>query len=145
MLQRTGLNLDDGNVVFGLRWQRRGLRAYHGWIVSVPEGGGTPGYFDTTGSTPNGTQGAVWMGGAAPEVDAAGNIWAATGNGSSSSPYDGGDSVIELSAGLSREQLFAPSNWSSDNAMTSTSDRPRRRCSPTGRSCRSANRTPATC
>jgi outer membrane protein assembly factor BamB len=115
ILQRTGLNLSDGNVVFGYGGNAGDCPTYHGWIVSVPEGGGTPGYFDTTGATPNGNQGAVWMGGAAPEVDGAGNIWAATGNGSSSLPYDGSDSVLELSPALTRTQLFAPSGWSSDN------------------------------
>ncbi len=116
LLQRTGLNLDDGNVVFGFGGNDGDCEPYHGWIVSVPEGGETPGYYDTTGSVPNGTQGAVWMGGAAPEIDAAGNIWAATGNGSSSTPYDGSDSVFELSAELVQEQLFAPSAWSYNNS-----------------------------
>jgi hypothetical protein len=116
LLQRTGLNLDDGRVVFGYGGNSGDCEPYHGWIVSVPEGGGAAGYFDTTGGVPNGTQGAVWMGGAAPEVDAAGNIWAATGNGSSAAPYDGSNSVFELSAGLVQRQLFAPSDWSSDNA-----------------------------
>ena len=56
------------------------------------------------------------MGGAAPEVDSGGNIWASSGNGSSSTPYDGSDSVFELSPSMSREKLFAPSDWASDNA-----------------------------
>ena len=116
LLQRTGLNLDDGNVVFGYGGNSGDCEPYHGWVVSVPEGGGTPDFFDTTGGVSNGTQGAVWMGGAAPEVDAAGNIWAASGNGSSASPYDGSDSVVELSAALGLEQIFTPSDWSSDNA-----------------------------
>ena len=106
ILQRTGFNLSNGNVVFGYGGNDGDCSTYHGWIVSAPEGGGGVGYYNTT---PNGTQGAVWMGGAAPEVDAAGNIWAATGNGSSSTPYDGSDSVIELSPALSQNQLFAPS------------------------------------
>ena len=55
------------------------------------------------------------MGGAAPEVDSAGNIWLATGNGSSSTPYDFSDSVLELSPGLARTQYFAPTTWSHDN------------------------------
>ena len=117
ILQRTGLNLSNGHVVFGYGGNDGDCSTYHGWIVSAPEGGvGAPLYFDTTGSVPNGDKGAVWMGGAAPEVDAVGNVWAATGNGSSSSPYDGSDSVIELSPQLGPAQLFAPSNWSSDNA-----------------------------
>jgi outer membrane protein assembly factor BamB len=115
LLQRTGLNLDNGNVVFGFGGNLGDCEPYHGWVVSVPEGGGGAGYYDTTGTTPNGTQGAVWQGGAAPEVDAGGNIWLATGNGSTSTPYDGGDSVVELSSQLAQEQLFAPQEWQTDN------------------------------
>ena len=113
ILQRTGLNLSDGNVVFGYGGNYGDCSTYHGYIVAVPESGGPLRVYNTTA---NGTQGAVWMGGAAPEVDSAGNIWASSGNGSSSNPYDGSDSVFELSPSLTQEQLFAPSEWSSDNA-----------------------------
>jgi len=113
ILQRTGLNLSDGNVVFGYGGNDGDCSTYSGWVVSVPEGGGTPGYYQ---AVPIGNDGAVWMGGAAPEVDAGGNIWVATGNGSSSNPYDFSDSVVELSPGLARTQYFAPTTWSSDNA-----------------------------
>ncbi len=116
LLQRTALNLDGGKVVFGFGGNNGDCMPYHGWIVSVPEGGGPPGYYDTTGATSNGQMGAVWQGGAGPEVDAGGNIWAATGNGAPSTPYDGSDSVVELSPQLAREQLFAPSSWLSDNS-----------------------------
>ncbi len=112
ILQRTGLNLSNGNVVFGYGGNDGDCSTYHGWIAAAPEGGGGASYYNTTTA---GSKGAVWMGGAAPEVDASGNIWAATGNGSSSNPYDGSDSVIELSPALGLKQLFAPSSWSSDN------------------------------
>jgi hypothetical protein len=112
ILQRTGLNLSDGNVVFGYGGNSGDCSSYSGWVVSVPEGGGAPGYYQTV---PIGNDGAVWMGGAAPEVDAAGNIWVATGNGTSSSTYDNSDSVIELSPALALKQLFAPTTWQSDN------------------------------
>ena len=59
------------------------------------------------------------MGGAAPVVDASGNIWVTAGNGSvtsSSHAYDDSDSVLELSPSLALEQYFAPSSWPSDNA-----------------------------
>ncbi len=79
ILQRTGLNLSNGNVVFGYGGNDGDCSQYSGWVGSVPEGGGTPGYYQ---AVPIGNDGAVWMGGAAPEVDAAGNIWVATGNGS---------------------------------------------------------------
>ena len=112
ILQRTGLNLSNGNVVFGYGGNDGDCSTYSGWVVSVPDGGGTPGYYQ---AVPIGHDGAVWMGGAAPEVDAAGNIWVATGNGSSSTPYDYSDSVLELSPGLARTQYFAPNTWPSDN------------------------------
>jgi outer membrane protein assembly factor BamB len=112
ILQRTGLNLSDGNVIFGYGGNDGDCSTYSGWIGSVPEGGGTPGYYQ---AVPIGHDGAFWMGGAAPEVDSAGNIWATTGNGSSSMPYDFSDSVVELSPSLARLQYFAPTSWSSDN------------------------------
>ena len=116
ILQRTGLNLSNGKVVFGYGGNDGDCSIYHGWVVSAPEdGAGSPLYYNTTGSVPNGDKGAVWMGGAAPEVDGIGNIWVATGNGSSATPYDFSDSVLELSPGLSRTQYFAPSTWSGDN------------------------------
>jgi hypothetical protein len=113
ILQRTGLNLDDGSVVFGYGGNDGDCSTYHGWVMSAPEGGGAVGAFQVE---PGGSQGAVWMGGAAPEVDSSGNIWVATGNGSgpSSSP-NGSDSVLELSPALALEQSFAPSSWSHDN------------------------------
>ena len=116
LLQRTALNLNGGNVVWGFGGNAGDCEPYHGWIAAVPESGGPASYYNATGTTANGTQGAVWQGGAGPEVDAGGNIWAATGNGSSVNPYDGSDSVFELSPQLAHKQLFAPSDWSFDNA-----------------------------
>ena len=105
ILQRTGLNLSDGNVVFGYGGNAGDCPTYSGWVVSVPEGGGTPGYYQ---AVPLGHDGAVWMGGAAPEVDAASNIWVATGNGSSSAPYDYSDSVLELSPRSGPHAILRP-------------------------------------
>jgi PQQ-like domain len=114
ILQRTGLNLDDGSVVFGFGGNDGDCSSYHGWVVSAPEGGGPIGTYQIE---PGGSQGAVWMGGAAPEVDGSGNIWLATGNGSGPSTLpNGSDSVLELSPALQLEQYFAPSEWSTDNA-----------------------------
>ena len=65
------------------------------------------------------SQGAVWMGGAAPIVDGSGNIWVATGNSafeSATDPYDNSDGVLELSSNLQLEQSFAPSHWYNDNS-----------------------------
>ena len=64
------------------------------------------------------SQGAIWMGGAAPAVDGKGNVWVETGNGSvdsGSHAYDNSDAVLELSPALGLEQHFAPSSWPANN------------------------------
>jgi outer membrane protein assembly factor BamB len=116
LLQRTGLALADGRVVFGFGGNYGDCGAYRGWVVSVPANG--RGRLRRYATVPlrGGRRGAVWMGGAAPEVDRSGDIWVATGNGAVSGAYDGSDSVIELRPTLERLGLFAPSDWASDNA-----------------------------
>ena len=101
-LQRTGLALDNGNVVAGFGGNAGDCGNYHGWVVSIPEGGGAQQSFEVA-STPGDSQGAVWMGGAAPEVDGQGNVWLTTGNSaftSSSDAYDNSDGVVELSPSM---------------------------------------------
>ncbi len=116
-LQRPALVLDQGSVEIGFGGNAGDCSTYHGWLVSVPESGGAIHTWEVD-PTPGNDQGAVWMGGAGPVVDAAGNIWLATGNGSNttgSSP-DGSDSVVELSPSLATVQSFTPSTWQTDNA-----------------------------
>ncbi len=118
LLQRTGLTVSAGHVVFGYGGNFGDCSTYHGWVMAVPEAGGTPAAFEVDSATGD-SQGAVWLGGAAPVVDSGGNIWVTAGNGSvtsSSQPYDDSDSVLELSPTLALEQYFAPSSWPSDNA-----------------------------
>jgi polyvinyl alcohol dehydrogenase (cytochrome) len=118
LLQRVALTLDAGRVVFGFGGNAGDCSTYHGWVMSVPEGGGTMHAYEFDPGAGE-SQGAVWLGGAAPIVDANGNIWVAAGNGSVDSTgarYDGSDAVVELSPELRRLQFFAPSDWASDNA-----------------------------
>lgn len=118
LLQRTGLALDAGQVVFGFGGNYGDCGQYHGWVEAVPEGGGAVGHFEVDAAAGD-RQGAVWMGGAAPEVDGTGNIWVATGNGSvtaATGSYGAGDAVDELSPSLQLEQSFAPASWRADNA-----------------------------
>ena len=118
LLQRTGLTLDAGQVVFGFGGNDGDCASYRGRVVAIPETGGTPEYF-TVDAAPGESQGAVWMGGAAPTVDGSGHIWVSTGNGSVYSdqdPYDDSDSVLELSPSLRLIQFFAPSTWATDNS-----------------------------
>jgi outer membrane protein assembly factor BamB len=119
LLQRTGLTLDAGRAVFGFGGNFGDCASYRGRVVAVPETGGTPEYF-TVDAALGESQGAVWMGGAAPVVDGAGNVWVSTGNGSVHSAgqaYDDSDSVLELSSSLRLVQFFAPSTWPADNAQ----------------------------
>ncbi len=118
LLQRSGLALDGGEVVLTFGGNYGDCASYRGRVVAVPEAGGTPTIFTVDAATGE-SQGAIWMGGAAPGVDAAGNIWVGVGNGSvtsSSHPYDDSDSVLELSPSLDLEQYFAPADWASNNA-----------------------------
>jgi outer membrane protein assembly factor BamB len=118
LLQRTGLTLDDGQVVFGMGGNFGDCSSYRGRVVAAPETGGTPRFF-TVDAGPGESQGAVWMGGAAPVVDGSGNVWVATGNGSvysSSHAYDDGSGLLELSPSMQLLQFFAPSSWAVDNS-----------------------------
>lgn len=118
LLQRSGLALDAGQVVFAMGGNYGDCSSYRGRVVAVGESGGPPTYF-TVDAAPGQSQGAIWMGGAAPAVDAGGHIWVAAGNGSvtsSGQPYDDSDSALELSPSLHLVQYFAPTSWPQDNA-----------------------------
>jgi outer membrane protein assembly factor BamB len=119
LLQRAGLALDGGRVLVGFGGNFGDCSTYHGWVESVPVAGHGATLRYEVDAGPGQSQGAVWMGGAAPEVEPSGAVWLADGNGSVTSaagPYDGSESVLELSPSLSLEQYFAPANWYSDNA-----------------------------
>jgi polyvinyl alcohol dehydrogenase (cytochrome) len=118
LLQRTGLTLDAGQVVFAMGGNYGDCASYRGTVVSLNETGGTPMFFMVDAAA-NEDQGAIWMGGAAPAVDANGNIWVSAGNGSVHSagqPYDDSDSALELTSALQLLQFFAPSTWAQNNA-----------------------------
>jgi hypothetical protein len=118
LLQRTGLTLDGGRVIFGFGGNDGDCSTYRGRLVSVAETGGAPEIF-TVDAASGESQGAIWMGGGAPAVDSDGNVWAEAGNGSvtsSSHAYDDSDSVLKLSKSMKLEQFFAPTSWASDNA-----------------------------
>jgi hypothetical protein len=118
LLQRTGLTLDAGHVIFGMGGNYGDCSTYRGTVVSVNEVGGAPTFF-TVDAAANENQGSIWMGGAAPAVDGSGNIWVSTGNGSvhsANQPYDDSDSALELSSSLQLLQYFAPSTWARNNA-----------------------------
>ncbi len=118
ILQRTGLTLTAGKVVFGFGGNFGDCSTYRGRLVAVPEAGGAPAFF-TVAAAGDTSKGAIWMGGAAPAVDSRGNVWISTGNStitSSGHPYDNSDGTLQLSPSLRLLQHFAPASWPADNA-----------------------------
>ncbi|HEV3368787.1 MAG TPA: PQQ-binding-like beta-propeller repeat protein, partial [Acidimicrobiales bacterium] len=117
-LQRVSLALTDGRVIVGFGGNSGDCDPYHGLVVSAPEDGSAPSTY-TVANFPGDSQGAVWMGGAAPSIDAQGNVWVATGNSafhSASDTYDQSDSVLKLSPTMQLLDSFAPQLWYNDNA-----------------------------
>src|SRR5665213_1569616 len=53
LLQRTGLNLDDGRVVFGFGGNYGDCASYRGRVVSVKVGGSTPSIFTVDNQSGN--------------------------------------------------------------------------------------------
>jgi len=101
--QRPGLALENGHVL--IAWGSHcDNKPYHGWLMSY--NASTLGQEAVWNASPNGklnatdTDGigaaAIWMSGAAPAVDANGNIFVATGNGHWNGTSDYGDSVVKL-------------------------------------------------
>jgi len=118
LLQRTGLNLDEGRVVFGYGGNDGDCASYRGRVVSVAAAGSTPRIF-TVDAASGDSQGAVWMGGAAPVVSSQGDVWVSTGNGSvfsASSGYDDSDGILDISPAMHLLQYFAPTTWPQNNA-----------------------------
>ncbi len=118
LLQRTGLTLDSGRVIFGLGGNYGDCAPYRGRVEAINELGGKSLVF-TVDAAAGDSKGAVWMGGAAPTIDGSGNIWVSVGNGSVTSrgkAFDDSDSVLKLSPGLSLLAYFAPGNWPQNNA-----------------------------
>jgi outer membrane protein assembly factor BamB len=110
-LQRTGLALDGGEIVIGYGGNDGDCPTYWGWLVAAPESGVGPLRSFQVDSGPGHQQGAIWGAGNAPAVDAAGDIYAATGNGSSGSEYDFSDSVLKFNPNLELLAHWAPENW----------------------------------
>jgi hypothetical protein len=67
LLQRTGLTLDAGQVVFGMGGNYGDCSTYRGRVVAVNEAGETPSFF-TVDAGAGDSQGAIWMGDAAKRV-----------------------------------------------------------------------------
>ncbi len=106
--QRTALLLNNGIVYFGFG-SHGDNEPYHGWLL---------GYNATTlqqvlaySSTPNGEGGGIWQSGGGLVMDAAGNFFFATGDGTfdaNASGTDYGDSFVRLSTSGTVLDYFTP-------------------------------------
>ncbi len=107
--QRSALTLLGGRIYVEFGGLDGDCGQYHGYVVDLAESG--------RGSLvsyqiPTGREGGIWGTGGA-FVSSAGDLYIATGNGSSNSlsDYDEGNSVVELSPALMRVGYWAPSDW----------------------------------
>ena len=110
--QRPALALNNGVVYIG--WASFcDTRPYHGWMMAYD--GETLAQLGVFNATPNGNMGGVWMSGAAPAFDSAGNLYVSTGNGTYDQ-NDYGESLIKLEAKTLRVlDYFTPSNFNTLN------------------------------
>lgn len=111
--QRTALSLVKGRVYAEYGGLDGDCSAYHGYVVSLPlSGRGALGVY----KTPSQREDAIWATSGAA-ANSAGDLYVATGNGSTSDThFEMDDAVIELSPLLRVLGDFAPGSWPVLNA-----------------------------
>jgi polyvinyl alcohol dehydrogenase (cytochrome) len=114
-LQRPGLALDHGLVVIAYGQNTGDCPGpngpAHGYVVSIPERGGSLHYFQISHGN---DRGAVWMGGSSPVVDPRGNVYVASADGynlGAHQRYDDSDAVLKLSPTMHLESIFYLKDW----------------------------------
>jgi hypothetical protein len=116
--QRPGLVLYNG-VVYVAWASHEDHDPYHGWVIGFSAATLAPATNAVFNTTPNQvgaatySRGGIWMGGGAPAVDSAGNIYCITGNGTFDANIgraNYGDSVLKLTTanGLAVADYFTP-------------------------------------
>jgi MBG domain (YGX type)/Bacterial Ig-like domain (group 3)/PQQ enzyme repeat len=114
---RPGLALANGNVYVAFA-SHEDQQPYHGFVLAYSTSTlvQTAVYADTT----TGGQGGIWNAGQAPAVDATGNLYLSTGNGSFGKTPNNlvqtGNSFIKLSPTLELLDYFTPYNSASLNS-----------------------------
>jgi hypothetical protein len=105
--QRPGLLLSRGKVYIGYA-SHCDQKPYHGFLMSYDAKSlQQMGVFNTS---PEGQAASIWQFGQAPAVDAAGNIYFVTGNGSWNGSTDFSESFLKLDPNLKMLDWFTPSD-----------------------------------
>lgn len=110
--ERGALALANGMVYIPFGGLDGDCGNYHGWVVGVPT---SPPATPINYEVPTGREGGIWSA-AGITVAPCGDLYVSTGNGASSTAFDYGDSVIELSPSLQVLGFFAPVNWAQLNS-----------------------------
>ena len=110
-LQRAALALDGNEIVIGYGGNDGDCGTYWGWLVAAATDGAGPLRSYQVDSRPGHDEGAIWGAGNGPPVDSSGDVYVATGNGSSGSEYDYGDSVLKLDPNLELLDSWSPADW----------------------------------
>jgi hypothetical protein len=111
--QRMSLSLSNGAVYLGFS-SFCDSGDYHGWLLAYDAA--TLSALGAFNDTPDGAQAGIWQGGAAAAFDAAGNLYAMTGNGSFDGITNFGNSLLKLKAKtLTLLDYFTPSNYATLN------------------------------
>jgi outer membrane protein assembly factor BamB len=105
--QRAALALSRGRVYVAYGGLYGDCGDYHGWVLGASASGPT-GAVDSY-QVPTAREAGIWAP-PGPAVNAAGDVFVATGNGASTSSFDFGNAVIRLSPALRETGVFAPSN-----------------------------------
>jgi uncharacterized protein (TIGR03437 family) len=113
-LQRPGLLLLNGTVYIALG-SIGDLPPWHGWLLGYDAA--TLNQTAVFNTTSNDGGASIWQGGRGIAADAAGNIYCATGNGSSDGVAAWGESVLRLTTngGLSVADYFTPAEFAALN------------------------------
>ena len=120
--QRGALTLVNG-IVYIVWAAHEDHDPYHGWVIGYDAA--SLAQVAVFNADPNGSRGGIWMAGGAPAVDASGNLYLSTGNGtfdgnSGTPPNDDfGDTVMKVgtSSGLSLVDWFTPFNQAYLNGL----------------------------
>ena len=112
--QRPGLALANGKVY--IAWASHEDRIpYHGWIMAYDAA--TLAQTGAMCMSPYGMLSGIWHAGQAPAVDATGNVYVMTGNGSFNGVNNWGMSILKMNPALTSVlDWFAPDNWSALNS-----------------------------